>query len=121
MLFTICVRDRPAATINIPAMVSTLLLPKPANTVSASTQPVTNRATTTPRLVKDMGSLRLKNRTIMTTKMTRQITMLFISFDSLLTGKLAINEKTDRTRRTARESERRAPAGQTPLESTKVC
>ena len=84
MLFTICVRDRPAATMNMPAMVSTLLLPKPANTVSASTQPVTNRATTTPRLVNAMGSLRLKNRTIIAAKMIRQIIMLFISVDSLL-------------------------------------
>ena len=80
MLLTIWVLDSPAATMNMPAMVRTLLFPNPANTASASTQPVTKSATMTPILVNDMGIFLLKKRMIIATKMTRQITIVFTGF-----------------------------------------
>ncbi len=72
----IWVRLRPAATMNMDTMVTTVELPNAPSAVLASTQPVSTRATSTAMEVKDMGSCLMKNPITIKAKMIRQIVMV---------------------------------------------
>jgi hypothetical protein len=80
----IWVRLKPAATMNMQTIVTTVVLPKDGSAVLTSVHPVIIKRTITSIEVTDIGIFLMKNETIINAKMIKHIVIWDISSSSLL-------------------------------------